>query len=235
MPRAIPFLYSMQDRIDLGRMLDQHYPDPADQIGIVGAELRSRPEHRHAGPPGRPECRCPGADRLPDQGRGGHADAGADAPAGLGHLPRPRRAAGGGGAQPGLRRPSRHRLSLQPGRRGAGACSPRCRDHACLDGDLRSRPGLDRLRPTNGTIGGQDLIRVAAARDIHQIVPIAGSFQGAAEDFLGMEVAVTVQPRRGPGSCTGRATNWTSAQREWRHRRIAVHAGPAVAQLSETR
>ena len=59
-------------------------------------------------------------------------------------------------------------------------------------------PGWIAFDPTNGTIGGQNLIRVAVARDIHQIVPIAGSFQGAAEDFLGMEVAVTVQPS-GPG------------------------------------
>jgi transglutaminase-like putative cysteine protease len=55
-------------------------------------------------------------------------------------------------------------------------------------------PGWLAFDPTNGTVGGDDLIRVAVARDIHQIVPIAGSFNGAAEDYLGMEVDVLVQP-----------------------------------------
>jgi transglutaminase-like putative cysteine protease len=46
--------------------------------------------------------------------------------------------------------------------------------------------------PTNGTIGGHDLIRVAVTRDISQAVPIAGSFVGAAGSYLGMTVDVTV-------------------------------------------
>ena len=55
-------------------------------------------------------------------------------------------------------------------------------------------PGWLAFDPTNGTMGGDDLIRVAVARDIHQIVPISGSFHGTGGDYLGMEVAVTVQP-----------------------------------------
>ena len=55
-------------------------------------------------------------------------------------------------------------------------------------------PGWIAFDPTNGTVGGDDLIRVAVARDIYQIVPIAGSFHGAAEDYLGMEVDVIVRP-----------------------------------------
>jgi transglutaminase-like putative cysteine protease len=46
--------------------------------------------------------------------------------------------------------------------------------------------------PTNGTIGGGDLIRVAVTRDIAQAVPIAGSFVGSAGDYLGMTVDVAV-------------------------------------------
>jgi transglutaminase-like putative cysteine protease len=46
--------------------------------------------------------------------------------------------------------------------------------------------------PTNGTIGGHDLIRVAVTRDISQAVPIAGSFVGPAGSYLGMTVDVTV-------------------------------------------
>ena len=46
--------------------------------------------------------------------------------------------------------------------------------------------------PTNGTIGGSNLIRVAVTRDIIQAVPVAGSFVGASGDYLGMTVEVLV-------------------------------------------
>jgi transglutaminase-like putative cysteine protease len=46
--------------------------------------------------------------------------------------------------------------------------------------------------PTNGKIGGADLIRVAVTRDIDQAVPIAGSFIGTPSDFIGMTVDVAV-------------------------------------------
>ena len=59
-------------------------------------------------------------------------------------------------------------------------------------------PGWIAFDPTNGTMGGDDLIRVAVARDIHQIVPISGSFHGTGGDYLGMEVAVTVQSVASP-------------------------------------
>ena len=46
--------------------------------------------------------------------------------------------------------------------------------------------------PTNGTIGGGDLIRVAVTRDISQAVPIAGSFVGTSDSYLGMTVDISV-------------------------------------------
>jgi transglutaminase-like putative cysteine protease len=46
--------------------------------------------------------------------------------------------------------------------------------------------------PTNAVIGGHNLIRVAVARDASQAVPLSGSFTGAADDYLGMTVDVTV-------------------------------------------
>jgi hypothetical protein len=39
---------------------------------------------------------------------------------------------------------------------------------------------------------GDDLIRVAVTRDISQAVPIAGSFIGTPNDYLGMTVDVSV-------------------------------------------
>jgi transglutaminase-like putative cysteine protease len=46
--------------------------------------------------------------------------------------------------------------------------------------------------PTNGIVGNGDLVRVAVVRDPRQAAPLAGSYIGAAEDFVGMEVAVDV-------------------------------------------
>ena len=46
--------------------------------------------------------------------------------------------------------------------------------------------------PTNGLIAGENLIRIAVTRDPAQAVPISGSFAGEA-DYLGLEVEVTVQ------------------------------------------
>ena len=46
--------------------------------------------------------------------------------------------------------------------------------------------------PTNGLVGGPNLIRVGVARDPSQAIPLEGSFRGAAADFLDMQVEVKV-------------------------------------------
>lgn len=46
--------------------------------------------------------------------------------------------------------------------------------------------------PTNAIVGNRDLIRVAVARDPSQAVPLAGTWTGAANDFLGLTVDVRV-------------------------------------------
>ena len=46
--------------------------------------------------------------------------------------------------------------------------------------------------PTNGLVGGRNLIRVCVARTPEQAVPIAGGFVGGLGDYAGMEVDVTV-------------------------------------------
>jgi transglutaminase-like putative cysteine protease len=50
--------------------------------------------------------------------------------------------------------------------------------------------------PTNGTINGGNLMRVAVTRDIGQAVPVGGSFVGAPADYLGMTVDVAVISER---------------------------------------
>jgi transglutaminase-like putative cysteine protease len=46
--------------------------------------------------------------------------------------------------------------------------------------------------PTNRSVGGFNLIPVAVARDIRQVVPVAGSFIGMTDASAGMSVEVTV-------------------------------------------
>ena len=46
--------------------------------------------------------------------------------------------------------------------------------------------------PTNRSVGGFNLIPVAVARDIAQVVPVAGSFVGMTDAFMGMTVEVGV-------------------------------------------
>nr|WP_234397665.1 transglutaminase family protein [Sneathiella glossodoripedis] len=47
--------------------------------------------------------------------------------------------------------------------------------------------------PTNGIIGGANLIRVAVARDPSQAIVVRGSYFGDAADFKSMDVSVTVE------------------------------------------
>jgi len=53
-------------------------------------------------------------------------------------------------------------------------------------------PGWIECDPTNGIIGGTNLIRVGVARDPAQALPLSGSFYGAREDFIEMTAEVTV-------------------------------------------
>ena len=48
--------------------------------------------------------------------------------------------------------------------------------------------------PTNRSVGGFNLIPVAVARDIRQVIPITGSFVGPLGEIVGMDVDVRVSP-----------------------------------------
>lgn len=47
--------------------------------------------------------------------------------------------------------------------------------------------------PTNGLIGGQNLVPIAVTREPSQAIPVSGTFAGAPEDALEMAVNVTVR------------------------------------------
>lgn len=53
--------------------------------------------------------------------------------------------------------------------------------------------GWIEMDPTNGIFGNRDLIRVAAARDHKQALPLSGSYIGKRSDYRGMTVSVSVQ------------------------------------------
>lgn len=59
--------------------------------------------------------------------------------------------------------------------------------------------------PTNGIVGSRDLIRVAVARDPRQAIPLIGSYDGEADDYLDMTVQVNVTTMDGVGMTIGHA------------------------------
>jgi hypothetical protein len=59
--------------------------------------------------------------------------------------------------------------------------------------------------PTNGVIGGPNLIRVGVARDPAQALPMAGTFFGAREDFIEMTADVTVSSASPPATTANAA------------------------------
>ena len=87
------------------------------------------------------------------------------------------------GLQQGVRQVESHD---EPAVLGAGAT------HAWLNVYLPGA-GWVPYDPTNTLVGGTDLIRVAFTRKPEQAAPIAGSYFGDGEDFIGMNVTVGVR------------------------------------------
>jgi transglutaminase-like putative cysteine protease len=188
-----PFVYSADDRIDLGRMLERQYPDPGNRLGAwARGFVRSNPTDTSAlladlnnGVKAqiRYQSRETEGTQTPNEtltrGWGTCRDLavlfieaarslGFGARVVTGYLYRASADAG------------------SPAAIGAGTT------HAWADIYVPGS-GWISYDPTNGTIGGHDLIRVAVTRDISQAVPISGSFLGAAGSYLGMTVDVTVE------------------------------------------
>src|SRR6476646_2089339 len=186
---SYPFIYSADDRIDLGRMLEPHYPDPADRLGSwARGFVRSNPTDTlalladlNSGVAKwiKYQSRETEGTQTPietlDRGRGSCRDFAVlfiEAARCLGF---------------GARVVSGYLYNPSATATGAGTT------HAWADVYVPGS-GWIAYDPTNGTIDGGDLIRVAVTRDISQAVPIAGSFVGAPDSYLGMTVDVTVAP-----------------------------------------
>ena len=192
-----PFSYSSEFISDLARTNQRHYPDPDGRVDAwvkeVLAELGSQPETAHlierlnhavherfAYEP-RFAVGVQSPVETLNQGSGTCRDLalfmmealralGLAARFVSGYLYDPALDGEGGG---------------DSGLRGAGAT------HAWVQVFLPGA-GWVEYDPTNGLVGGADLIRVAVTRDPMQALPLQGTYIGAAEDFLDMSVEVTV-------------------------------------------
>jgi transglutaminase-like putative cysteine protease len=188
---SYPFIYSAEDRIDLGRMLERHNPDPSERLGSwARGFIRSNPTNTLAlladlnsgvGAISYQSRESEGTQtpiETLNRGSGSCRDLAVlliEAVRSLGF---------GARVVTGYlynRSADDHATAVK----GAGTT------HAWADIYL---PGAGWIAydPTNGTIGGDDLIRVAVTRDISQAVPVAGSFVGTPDDYLGMTVDVSV-------------------------------------------
>jgi transglutaminase-like putative cysteine protease len=189
---SYPFIYTADDRIDLGRLTERHHPDPNDRLGAwARGFVRGNPTDTLAlladlnGGVGKwisYQSRDAEGTQTPietlNRGWGTCRDfavllieaarsLGFGARVVTGYLYSPSTDGSPGAAL------------------GAGST------HAWADIYVPGS-GWIAYDPTNGTINGANLIRVAVTRDISQAVPIAGSFVGAPTTYLGMTVDVAV-------------------------------------------
>ena len=186
-----PFIYSADDRIDLGRLLDRQYSDPADRVGSwARGFVRSKPTDTLAlladlnsgvGAWISYQSRETEGTQTPietlNRGWGTCRDFAVlfiEAARCLGF---------------GARVVSGYLYNPSSTASGAGAT------HAWADIYVPGS-GWVAYDPTNGTIDSSDLIRVAVTRDISQAIPVAGNFIGTPDSYLGMTVDVTVTPER---------------------------------------
>lgn len=200
-----PFVYSSEDRADLGRQLERHSPDPAGAIEQwAKGFLASKPTHTlalladinntikaqfayEAREQEGTQSPMETLQKLSGTCRD-YAFLMMEAVRSLGF---------GARFVSGYLYDPKLDGQAGDGTLGAGATHAWCEIY--LPG-----AGWVEYDPTNALIGSDSLIRVAVTRDPSQAVPISGSFRGAAGDYQGMSVEVTVQagaePDRSPGA-----------------------------------
>jgi transglutaminase-like putative cysteine protease len=192
--RTWPFTYDASEIPDLARTMERHYPDPGravdrwargivddspdhDTIGILTAMTRAIPNQLTYNPRDEMGTQHPVTTLKTATGTcrdfallmmEAARSLGFAARFVSGYLYDPGQVAGGGGAVV-----------------GAGAT------HAWAQIYLPGG-GWVPFDPTNALVSDRNLIRVAVTRDPTQAIPLAGSFTGKTDDFLGMAVSVTV-------------------------------------------
>ena len=189
---SYPFVYSANDRSDLGRLLERHYPDPHNIVdewakrfvletpantfnllATMNAAIRGDFEYRAREEEG---TRSPVETIENKSGTcRDYALLFIEAARSLGF---------------GARFVSGYLYdpALEGGEAAQGAGTTHAWAEVYLPG-----AGWVEYDPTNGLIAGENLIRVAVTRDPAQAVPISGSYAGEGVAYLGMEVEVTVK------------------------------------------
>jgi transglutaminase-like putative cysteine protease len=186
-----PFIYSSSDRVDLGRLLEQHYPDPdgvlaawangfvtarpmktLDLLAAMNAALKPVIAYAERHEPG---TQSP-AETL-------QRKSGACRDFALVFIEAARLLGFGARFVSGY--------LYDPALDQGEATQATAATHAWAEVYL---PGAGWIEydPTDVLIGGDSLIRVAVTRDPAQAIPISGSYAGTPDDFLGMSVEVAV-------------------------------------------
>lgn len=190
--RSFPFTYAAEEMPDLGRTIERHYPDPERKIdawakafltsGTMETNLLLGSMTRAIHQAFRYERRYDFGVRNPVQtlelGSGSCRDLALFMMEAVRSLGLAARFVSGYLYDPALE-------EAQGAMQGAGDT------HAWVQVYLPGA-GWVEFDPTNGLVGGANLIRVAVARDPSQAAPLAGSYFGAAEDFIDMKVEVKV-------------------------------------------
>jgi transglutaminase-like putative cysteine protease len=186
-----PFIYSSSDRVDLGRLLEQHFPDPnrvlarwadsfvtsrpmrtLDLLKNMNAALAPRITYTE-----RHESGTQSPAETLERNSGACRDFAMTLIEAARYLGFGARFVSGYLYDPALDR--------------GHATQAVAATHAWAEIYL---PGAGWIEydPTDVLIAGEMLIRVAVTRDPSQAIPISGSFTGARSDFLEMNVEVTV-------------------------------------------
>jgi transglutaminase-like putative cysteine protease len=189
----IPFSYSIEDAMDLGRTKERHYEDPGQRVDDWAAEVVERiPQARTLDVliemassiqkqfkyEARDEVGVQSPVETLELGTGSCRDFALFMMEAVRSLGLAARFVSGYLYDEEL-------LGAGGGLVGGGAT------HAWLQVFLPGAGWIE-FDPTNALVGGRNLIRVAVTRDPSQAVPLAGSFKGEPEDFDSMSVDVEV-------------------------------------------
>ena len=188
---SYPFIYSSSDRVDLGRLLEQHDPDPKgvlarwadgfvtsrpmrtlDLLAAMNAALQPHIVYAE-----RHESGTQSPAETLEKKTGACRDFAMVFIEAARYLGFGARFVSGYLYDPALDR--------------GNATQAVAATHAWAEVYL---PGAGWIEydPTDVLIAGENLIRVAVTRDPSQAIPISGSYSGSTADFIGMTVEVTV-------------------------------------------
>jgi transglutaminase-like putative cysteine protease len=192
-----PFIYSSSDRVDLGRLLEQHYPDPDGVLARwANSFVTSRPMRTLDLLQAMNAALAPTIIYAERHEQGTQAPdetlqkrAGACRDFAMVFIEAARYLGLGARFVSGYL----YDPALDKGTATRAVAATHAWAEVYLPG-----AGWIEYDPTDVLIAGENLIRVAVTRDPSQAIPISGSYAGGAEDFLDMKVEVTVTAEQAP-------------------------------------